>query len=282
RKTVAAAVRVEGIGVFTGADTACEIHPAAAGQGLKIARYDDEAFPLTAEHLTTKPVHPLFGQIPPRHTSVARSPDESPIFTVEHLTAALVGLGITDATVRVRGPELPIGDGSAKLFVDPILARGIVELDAEMPFMRLAEPMRFEEGPASIVIEPSDRVHIEYRLDYGDPRIPAQSAAWDGTPETFAREIAPARTFSLQEEAQQLQAAGLFTRFSARDLLVLGEDGPIDNELRYPDEPARHKLLDLIGDLHLCGGCAYVNVTATKSGHALNQQAARALRALHA
>ena len=233
--------------------------------------------PASIEVLSSTPAHPAFAQMPPRNTGLER--DGVVVHTVEHILAALAGLGITDAAAVIEGDEVPIGDGSSLLFAEPILDAGVRRLGGEPAEpIRVREMIRVERGDASITIEPCDRVELVYRLDYGaGSPIPPGEAAWDGTPDTFARTIAPARTFCLQAEAEAMHAMGLFEHLTPRDMLVFGADGPIENELRFPDEPTRHKLLDLIGDLALAGRPILGRVVAEKSGHALTHEAVRRL-----
>ncbi len=278
RRTVARPVRVEGVGLFTGAPAAVEIAPAETG-GV-ILESGGVAFPATIRHLDTRPVHPAFASLPPRNTSLAHG--GAVVHTIEHLLAALAGLGVTDAVVRLAGPEPPIADGSASLFTAPLLDAGLRELPGEIE--PIAPPQRIEvagDAGASIIIEPSDKMEFVYRLDYGPGSpIPPGEARWDGSPASFADEIAPARTFCLRAEAEAMHAMGLFEHLTPREMLVFDEDGPIDNTLRGDDEPARHKLLDMIGDLSLAGRPVCARITASGTGHALNHEAARRLAAL--
>ena len=153
-------------------------------------------------------------------------------------------------------------------------------LDAPIEPITPSRPLRVEseDAGASITIEPSDTPSYTYTLDYGpDSPIAPATAHWAGDPDRFEHEIAPARTFCLEREAQAMRQLGLFEHLSPQDMLVFGPRGPIDNTLRFPDEPARHKLLDLIGDLALAGRPIRAKITAVRSGHALNHAAARAL-----
>ena len=215
--------------------------------------------------------------------------------TVEHVLSALAGLGVTDAILGLSGPEIPIGDGSANEITQALMAAGFTDLcgvgfPAPRP-IEIRQPILVQEGQASILAEPlvgaPDGVVcvMVYELDYGGAGpIPVQSAsltvvAGQGVP-GYASEVATARTFCLVEEAQAMRKMGLFTKFEPKDLLVIGADGPIDNSYRFPNEPARHKLLDLLGDLSLAGRPIHGRITATRSGHSLNHQMARALAAL--
>ena len=277
RATIARDVSLEGIGLFTGADTRVTIRPASDGISFQTA--GDPPFPASADHLTGRPVHPAFARLAPRHTNLAADDEGVVVATVEHVLSALVGMGVTDARVELRGPEVPIFDGSALPFTDAIAEAGLAALDPQHP-LTLDEPVQVTDADASVTIEPADHAHYTYTLDYGpDAPIAPATVSWSGQPGDYRRDIAPARTFSLLHEARQMQALGLFARFTPSDLLVIGPDGPVDNALRFDDEPARHKLLDLIGDLALVARPLRARVTAVRSGHALHHQAARAVAA---
>jgi UDP-3-O-acyl-N-acetylglucosamine deacetylase len=279
RRTLSAPVRVEGPGLFTGRPAGLTIEPSDRG-GLRIA-LDDGDFPATIDRLDPRPVHPAFGAMPARCTTLSRDPASPPAHTVEHALGALAGLGVTDARLRLEGDEFPIGDGSALPFVPGILGVGLRDLPGEAPAIVIRERVELGGPDAGLVLEPFEGVEYRYHLDYppGSP-IPTQSASWDGSPASFVASIAPARTFCLRAEAEAMRRAGLFAHLSPREMLVLDTDGPIDNALRFPDEPARHKLLDLIGDLALAGGPIRGRITARRSGHAMNHDAARALARL--
>ena len=282
RTTLAAPVRIEGAGLFTGAPASVSIEPAERpGDGIVLHR-DGVRFAAEFAALSAVPAHPAFARMPARNTTLGARNDGPIVHTVEHLLAALAGLGISDAVVRAETDELPIGDGSACLFTDPITDAGVRTLSHEtVEPIRVRSPIRVERDGASITIEPSDGVEFIYRLDYGPGSpIPPGEASWDGSVDAFVRGIAPARTFCLLAEAEAMHAMGLFEHLTPRDMLVFGPEGPIDNTLRFADEPARHKLLDLIGDLSLAGRPILGRVVAERSGHALPHAAVGRLRAV--
>ncbi len=268
------------------------IRPANPAQGIRFRRVDLDnkpEIPATIDYLSDKPVHPAFENLPPRCTTIAAPGEEdASVATIEHVMSALTGLGVTDAIIEIDGPEMPIFDGSAMPYVIQLNAIGLKELDATIDPIIIREPIRVESDDAWIEASPADEDTISdsktplacsytYDLDYGpNPAIQPQSATWT-TGEDYAHTVAPARTFSLEHEARAMQAAGLFKHLSTRDLLVLGPLGPIDNELRFENEPARHKLLDLIGDLALAGSPLIGHFSAHKAGHALNHEMARRL-----
>jgi UDP-3-O-acyl-N-acetylglucosamine deacetylase len=281
RKTLAAPVRVDGAGLFTGGAASVTIEPAEHG-GIVFVRAGT-TFPATIASLSGRAAHPAFAQMPARNTTLgaptSESADAPVVHTVEHLMGALAGLGITDAIVRADSDELPIGDGSAGLFLGPILDAGVRTIaGATIEPIRPVTTIRVERDGASITIEPGDRIEYVYRLDYGPGApIPGGEVSWDGDADVFARTIAPARTFCLESEARAMHALGLFTHLTPADMLVFGPDGPIENTLHSPDEPARHKLLDLIGDLALAGRPILGRVIADRSGHALTHEAVQRL-----
>jgi len=283
RCTIARAVHIEGLGLFMGGPVSVEIEPASpetGGPGGIVFTTPEGDFAASVDRIDGRPAHPAFAQMPPRSTSLALMPSAEPIHTVEHLLSAFAGLGVTDAVVRVTGGELPIGGGSAWLFAEPMIDAGLVRMDGWVEPVVVTEPIVVEDGDTSVRLEPAGGVSFEYHLDYGPGSpVPGGVARWDGSAEAYTQGIARARTFCLQQEAEALHAAGLFTNLTPRDMLVFGAGGPIENELLFEDEPARHKLLDLIGDLALVGRPIVGRVVGVKSGHALNREAARRLAA---
>lgn len=277
RHSLARPARVEGIGLFTGCDVVVSLEPARVGTGIVFER-DGQSARVEVGAIDARPIHPLFAAVPPRCTSIRLS-DGTSIGTTEHLLAALAGCGVSDVCIRVDGPELPIGDGSAGLFVQAIERAGR-EAVGSTQIGRIDEAMLVGAAQGvRIEILPSERLRFAYALDYGaSSPIARATATWDGDMQDFLREIGPARTFCLAHEAEAMRAAGLFGRFSPRELLVIGPAGPIDNAWRFDDEGARHKLLDLIGDLALIGHpFPQMEVRAFGSGHVLNHEAARAV-----
>ncbi len=294
RRTLAAPATLAGAGLFSGRRVSLRILPAQSGVGIAFRRADlpgTPAIPASIERLASSPERlGLPAALRARSTNLAH-PDrpDAVVLTTEHILSALAGLGVTDATIELDAPEVPIGDGSARPFTEAILAAGIVDAPPASgapltPLTLRAEVRVADAAGPSIVALPREEpgCSFEYRLDYGPsaPLAPQTASLTLGTPgaaDRYAREIAPARTFCLEAEARAMRAMGLFADLSPRDMLILGPAGPIDNALRFPDEPARHKLLDLIGDLALIARPLQARIVADRSGHALNQALARAL-----
>jgi len=280
---------LRGIGLFTGKPTTLVIRPSAPGSaaaGVSFRRAD--AAPSDAIAAIADRVH-----ADGRHTVIVNpgSPASTGVQTTEHLLAALVGLGLWSAQIELDGPEVPIMDGSAEPFVRALLAAGVVTgPGVRAPTFTITTPIVVEAGSARIEASAlpdgsgAPRLEAEYTLDYGEAGpIPRQSAGVcipaDAPGDDFITGVAPARTFSLLAEALAARQAGLFGHVTPAEMLVIGDDGrPIDNRWRLADEPARHKLLDLIGDLALVGGPIVGRVVARRSGHALNHALARAIR----
>lgn len=296
-------IRMTGPGLFAGRVANLTISGPMGRQGLWFQREDLEGGPrvrATADALSDEPLHPAFASLPARCTTLRAAPGV--LFgTVEHILSALDGLGITDALVEFSGAETPILDGCAQRFVDMLafsepVEKGPLEVRT-LPHS--VEVVDARDPSARIVASPRASAGRSYRydLDYSGlgsglgsgigsggaaareaAAIPPQSAAWDGTPEQYADEVAPARTFCLRSEYDAMRAAGMLVGIPEDAAVVFGADGPVNTELRFANEASRHKLLDLIGDLALIGERVQMDVHAVRSGHALNQRLARAVR----
>ncbi|MBX3364697.1 MAG: UDP-3-O-acyl-N-acetylglucosamine deacetylase [Phycisphaeraceae bacterium] len=288
RCTLAGPVAARGEALFSGRPAMFAIRPAENG-GIRFRRVDlpgRPEIPALIDHLDPTPVHAAFRNMPARCTTLGTA--DARIALTEHILGALHGLGITDAVIEVDGPEMPIFDGSAGMFTIQIRAIGVTALPDCIAPVPVTTPITINDGKGGIITaspRTSPGCSYTYHLDYGpNPALAPQSATWtrddDRSGEIFARQVAPARTFCLEEEARAMHKAGLFTHLDFSDMLVLGPYGPIDNELRYIDEPSRHKLLDLIGDLALVGRPIQADIVATRSGHALNHELARAIARL--
>ncbi len=270
--TLAGEVRISGEGLLLGERADVTICPAPANHGIIFERVD-----------LSPPV-----QLPALASNVARRArrttlrvGSATIETVEHCLSALAGLKIDNALIKINGPELPCGDGSAAPFVDPIQAVGIAEQDAPRRIFRISEPIMVAHGDSMLAAFPSDQdeMQVVYDLDYGESntRIRRQTQTYASSNGTYTRELARARTFSLAEEAQALWDKGMCRHLSPKEVLVIGEQGPIDNAYRFDNEPVRHKLVDLIGDLSLVGCAVHGRFIAHKSGHDLNCRMAKAI-----
>jgi UDP-3-O-acyl N-acetylglucosamine deacetylase len=287
RRTLAKPASVSGFTLFTGKEASITIRPSPGGSGIVFRRIDvpgSKDIPADAAHIVPES----------RRTVLSARPGDPlapTVQTVEHVMSALAGLGVTDALVEVTGPEIPIGDGSARPFVEAISGAGLAAPTsdgAEEP-VRIEEPVVVGDAAAKIEALPSSTgkigLELTYRLEYppGAPIPPQEASIFIplGEPAAgYGAEVSGARTFCLAQEAEMMRKAGMFAHLSPKDMLVIGPAGPIDNAYRFPNEPARHKLLDLVGDLALCGRPVIGRIVATRTGHAHNHAMARALGAL--
>lgn len=273
QQTIDKPVELSGRGLFTGEPSTLRFEPAPADSGIVFVREDQ------------KP--PI--QIPARVDNVAKRLRRTSlrngsvqIETVEHCMSALAGVGIDNIVIALNANEVPAMDGSSQIFMEKLREAGIRQLDKPREVFRVSETIRVADGPGYVMATPGnegeDVLEIIYDLNYGPGGpIGHQICKFRLTEETFEQEIASARTFVLQQEAEQFRAAGLGGHLTYQDILVFGPDGPIDNVLRFPDECVRHKVLDLIGDLFLFGKFIVGNVFARQSGHSLNHELVRRL-----
>jgi UDP-3-O-[3-hydroxymyristoyl] N-acetylglucosamine deacetylase len=203
------------------------------------------------------------------------------IRTVEHLLASLVGLGISNVQIHLEPArsllEIPLLDGSALDWVTPIVAAGIVPQEGTQSPLVLQEPLVVQEGDAFVMGVPSAETRLTYGIDFPVAAIGEQWFSVVLTPERFQTEIAPARTFGFRQQIEQAQAAGLIKGGSLDNAIVCDETGWLNPPLRFDNEPVRHKLLDLIGDLSLLGSIPVGHIVAYKASHKLHVEFARKL-----
>ncbi|MCI0661888.1 MAG: UDP-3-O-acyl-N-acetylglucosamine deacetylase [Acidobacteria bacterium] len=250
-----------GIGLHSNTPVNVTIKPAPAYTGYVFRRRDLNDFEI--------PAAPEFVS----HVSYATTLMKSGVMisTVEHLLSALLGSGVDNAIIEVDSLEVPILDGSSRPWVESIQRSGIVELEAPRAFLRVIKRVEICENDRRISIEPSDRFRITCEIDFTHPLIGRQNYDITFTDGNYSREIAPARTFGFVEEIDSLQANGLARGGSLENAIALTRDGILNSEpLRFENEFVRHKILDIIGDLALCGMPILGHVHATRSGHGLH------------
>ena len=263
QQTIRRPVSVSGSGYWSGRAVTVEFLPAPAGSGVVFVRAGGGQavrIPATVESRVEATAR----------TNLAGGGVQ--LQMVEHALSALAGLAIDCCVVRVDAEELPGLDGSSRAFVDALDAAGVEPLGAAVEPLVVGETWRVGDDEAWVEVSPPRfaGLSIDYELDYGPGPIGRQTLALDVTPESYRRELAAARTFISQDDAERLRAAGLATSVGYGDLLVFAPDGPVGNVLRWPDECVRHKVLDLVGDLALVGRPLHAHVRARRSGHRLN------------
>jgi UDP-3-O-acyl N-acetylglucosamine deacetylase len=270
QRTIGQGVSVFGFGFWSGRDVHLEFRPAAPDSGITFVRSDagEARIPAVVAHRIETP----------RRTTL--SCGRARVEMIEHVMAALAGLQIDNCEVWVDAAEMPGCDGSSLPFVEALERAGVVEQAALRPRLVVRNVTRLGNDDAWVEARPAAEggLHVRFRLDYGSGNaIGRQSLQMAITPESFRRELAPARTFVLEEEARWLVARGLGTRATPQNVLVFDANGPVENELRFRDECVRHKTLDLLGDLALAGCDLAGQIVAHKSGHRLNAELVKAL-----
>jgi UDP-3-O-acyl N-acetylglucosamine deacetylase len=271
QRTIARPATVQGFGFWSGRDVTLEFRPARPDTGIVFVRRDLETpvrIPATVSHRIETP----------RRTTL--SAGGASVEMVEHVMAALAGLHVDNCEVWVDQPEMPGCDGSSMPFVAAMDEAGIVEQTAPRPRLVVRNVTRLGNDDSWVEARPAaaGSMSIKFRLDYGAGNaIGRQTLQVAVTPDSFRRELAPCRTFVLEEEADWLVSRGLGKRATYQNLLVFDKNGPVDNELRFRDECVRHKALDLIGDLALAGCDLSGHFIAHRSGHRLNAELVRAL-----
>jgi len=273
QRTIARSVHVDGYGFWGGRDIRVEFRPAAANTGIVFVRHD------------LKPQVRIPARVQNRIESPRRTTltfNGASVEMIEHVMAALAGLQIDNCEVWLNGSELPGVDGSSLPFVEALVGAGVVLQTEPRPYLIISDITRVGDQEAWIEARPSrySGLSIQYKLDYG-PNHPIGRETWKGQvdPHSFRHELAPARTFVMQEEAEWLRQQGLAQRCTSQDLLVFGPDGPIDNDLRMESECVSHKVLDMVGDLALAGCDLMGHFVAHRSGHRLNAMMVQALLA---
>jgi UDP-3-O-[3-hydroxymyristoyl] N-acetylglucosamine deacetylase / 3-hydroxyacyl-[acyl-carrier-protein] dehydratase len=269
QKTIAREAVVRGVGYLTGADINVRFRPAESNAGVTFIRADLPGRPRIPAHIS---------RVVPRQRRTALQQGEAVVELVEHVMAALSGLRIDNCEIEIDAPEIPGCDGSSLAFVEALGEAGVVEQDKPRETLAIDRPVTVRDGKATLSAHPGegDQLVLTYSLDYGPgTSIGAQSRFVEISPDSFRHELATSRTFLLESEAKALREAGIGRRTSEADLLVFGPNGPINNELRFPDEPVRHKILDMVGDLALLGKDLAGHVVAHRSGHQLNAELVR-------
>ncbi|MDD5132315.1 MAG: UDP-3-O-acyl-N-acetylglucosamine deacetylase [bacterium] len=270
QKTLKSPVSFSGVGLHTGSTTMITFKPAPANTGIKFIRIDQ---PNSGE--IAADVNNLIDV--KRGTNIGIG--DVKVHTVEHILSALAGLGIDNAFIEINANEPPVGDGSALPFIETLQKTSIVEQDAPRKYFELKEPVYYVHGDTSIIAMPADDFKVTLTMVYNHPLVKSQHASFTITPETFVKELAPARTFCFDFEIETLKKQGLAKGGSLTNAVVIGEKD-IHNELRFPDEFVRHKILDLIGDFYLLGQPLKAHIIAVKCGHPSNVAFVQKLREL--
>ena len=265
QRTVAKRVSCTGVGLHSGAPVTLTLAPAVADSGISFVRMDlGVEIPAHAARVTDTTLSTNLG------VGAAR------VHTVEHVLSALTGMGIDNCRVEVDGPEIPILDGSAAAFVAMIREAGIAEQRRGKRFLVVERPVEVRDGDKFARLEPADSLSIEFTVDFKHPLVTDQAFRFAFSDRAYEREVARARTFCFLRDIEQMKAMGLAKGGSLENAIVVDDFSILNPEgLRFPDEFARHKVLDAIGDLSLAGLPIIGRFQAYKSGHGLNQALVR-------
>ena len=260
---------LRGTGLHTGATTEATFLPAPAGQGIVFRRTDLAGKPEIPARLTEV-------EAVERRTAIGHG--DATIHTVEHLLAAVAAHGIDDLTVELTGPEPPILDGSVQPYFEALTRAEPTTVGGEAIVLSVLAPFTVTDRDATYIVAPDKAFRLTVTIEWPHPLIGRQAGTYEVTPESFATELAPARTFGFTHEVADLQARGLIKGASSANAIVLDERGIVaGGALRWPDEFVRHKAADIVGDLALTGARIQAHVVATKPSHGGNIALARAL-----
>ena len=271
QRTLRRSVSFSGIGLHTGYDVNMTLVPATPGTGLRFRRADLQWFEIEARRAYVAKV------------SYATTLMKKGVMlsTVEHILSAIYGLEISNLYIDIDAMEAPIMDGSCGCFVQAIEQAGIEEQNAPRRFLVVEKPIEVRIEDKFAGVYPSETPGAAYFIDFEHKAIGRQRIELELTPESFCREIARARTFGFTADIEYLKKLGLVRGGSLDNAVVLGPDGIINQQLRFPDEFVRHKLLDLLGDIALVGFPIIGHLRAERAGHAIHAALAEKILRSH-
>ncbi|WP_419208956.1 UDP-3-O-acyl-N-acetylglucosamine deacetylase [Photobacterium leiognathi subsp. mandapamensis] len=274
QRTLKSIVQTTGVGLHSGRKVALTLRPAAANTGVIYRRTDLNPpvdFPANADSV--------------RDTMLCTAlvnEEGVRISTVEHLNAALAGMGIDNVIIEVNAPEIPIMDGSASPFIYLLQSAGIETLNTPKRFLRIKKPVRIEDGDKWAELVPYNGFRLDFAIEFNHPAIESdqQRLVLDFSSQSFVKNISRARTFGFMRDIEYLQSQNLCLGGSFDNAIVLDDYRILnDDGLRFDNELVTHKVLDAIGDLYMCGHNIIGEMRAYKSGHALNNKLLRAVLA---
>lgn len=258
RRTVRRPVSVEGVGLHMGVPCRLTFKAARPGAGIVFRRIDLAGAPSIAARVEN-------AVLTERRTQIGNDPVA--VHTVEHVLAAVVGTEIDDVEIELDAPEPPILDGSAEPFLAALAQAGVAEQPGDPCIATLRGPVKVVDGASVYEAYPAKSLELDVTIDFAHPMIGVQRGRYAVTPQTFAQELAPARTFGFVHEVEALRSKGLIRGASTENAVVLGDGGVVDNVLRWPDEFVRHKAMDCVGDLALLGARVGARIVANKPSH---------------
>lgn len=269
--TIKSSLSFHGVGLHSGKPARMVVHPASAENGIWFRRSDilvgDALVPARWDVVNQTPLCTRIENA--RGVTVS---------TIEHIMAALAGCGVHNALIEVDGPEVPILDGSAAVYVRAILARGIVQLNAPVRAIEVLQPIEVRNGAAWARLEPAEALSIDFSIDFEDAAIGVQHKRLNMSNGSFVRELCDSRTFCRQADVDAMRRQGLALGGTLENAVVVDGDAVLSpGGLRHADEAVRHKMLDALGDLALAGAPIIGAYTGHRAGHALTNDLLRAL-----
>jgi len=258
RKTLARPATLEGIGLHLGVPCTLTFQPARSRQGIVFRRTDCPGLPRIRAHVSEV-------SSSERRTQLGKGAHA--VHTVEHVLAAVSGMGIDDITIDMDGPEPPILDGSAAPFLAALSEAGLASVEGEPEFLHLTEPVRIIDGASVYEAYPFDGLELDVTIEFPHPLIGKQSRRFTVTRDTFESELSRARTFGFVHEVESLRAKGLIKGATLDNAVVLDDSDILSGDLRWSDEFVRHKAMDCIGDLALAGARVRARIVAVKPSH---------------
>lgn len=260
QRTLKKEVTFSGVGLHTGRHSTVTLKPAPRDTGVIFHRVD--RMMVIRSHV---------GAVTDTAFATSLGNGNTKIKTVEHILAALAGIGIDNIVIEVDGPEIPILDGSSTELVGIILKAGIAKQGKKRPCLRITKPFSMSDGHSEVAVFPYDGRRITYRIHFNHHLLGEQNISLELNEETFIKDIAPARTFGFLKDVEYMMANGLAKGGSLNNAIILSDKGVINSTgLRFKDEFVRHKVLDLIGDFSLIGFPIYGHIFANKAGHSTN------------
>lgn len=258
RTTIAEPAVLEGVGLHLGVPCRLVFRPAPVHSGIRFRRVDLPGEPVIGATVR----HAVLTE---RRTQLGEG--SSALHTVEHVLAAVAGAAIDDLEIEMSSPEPPILDGSAAPFLRALRAAGLVAYGGTVHYLDVIDPLRVEDGDSWYEASAATALELDVRIEFPHPLIGRQVGVWSVTPETFASELAAARTFGFLHEVELLRGKGLIRGATTANAVVLDDEGPVQATLRWPDEFVRHKALDCVGDLALAGARVRARIVAHKPSH---------------
>lgn len=278
QRTLSTPAAFSGLGLHSGLPASVTVWPAAADHGLWFRRADVAAQGAGDDAMVPARWDAV---VPSRLCTVVANRAGVQVSTIEHLMAALAGMGIHNALIDIDGPEVPILDGSAVPFVAGFLAAGLAGQGVPLRAVRVLAPVEVSEGDAVARLEPAEMLEIDFRIDFADAAIGRQSMQMSMANGAFVRELSDSRTFCREADVLSMRAQGLALGGTYENAVVFDGDRVLSpGGLRHKDEPVRHKMLDALGDLALAGGPIFGRYIGSRAGHALTNRLLRKLFAM--